>query len=96
MIRVVVALLPLASVPVLIHLIARGDVGLDGGEKGLVWVLPWTLWSLLYALSSLVLWRRGWPTGRATVWSSVVGLAGVLVAAALLALMGQLGVAGRF
>jgi ABC-type Fe3+ transport system permease subunit len=82
-VRLVVILLPLASVPLLAHLIAAGRIDLGGGEKDLV-------------ISSCVLWRRGWPALRSTVWSAVVGLLGVLVAATILAVFGQLGVAGRF
>jgi hypothetical protein len=94
--RAVVALLPLALVPVLVHLIANGGLDLGGGETDLVWVLVWLLWSVLFAISSLVLWHRGWPVARSVVRSMLVGLAGVLMAAILLALFGQLGVAGRF
>ena len=94
--RFATALLPVALVPVLVRLIAGGQLDLGGGEKDLVWVLPWLLWSLLFAASSLVLWRRGWSLPRSTVRSAVVGLAGVLLAALLLAAFGQLGVGGRF
>ena len=96
LLRVVVALLPLASVPALVHLIASGRLDLGGGEKDLVWVLSWLLWSLLFALNSFGFWRRGWPALRSSAWSAVVGLVGLLLAAALLAAFGQLGVAGRF
>ena len=96
LVRLVVALLPLACVPLLVHLIAGGQIDFGGGEKDLVWVLPWLLWSLLFGISSCVLWYRGWPALRSTVWSAIVGVAGVLVAAAILMMFGQLGVAGRF
>ena len=95
-VRLVVALLPLACAPLLVYLIGNGHISFGGGEKDLVWVLPWLLWSLLFGLSSLVLWYRGWPTMRSAVWSAGVGLVGVIVAAAILAVFGQLGVAGRF
>jgi hypothetical protein len=96
MTRVAIALLPLAFVPVLIYLLADSGIRTGGGEKILVWVLPWTLWSLLFGVGSLMFWRRGWPLGRATIWSAAAGLVGILLAAALLAVLGQLGVAGRF
>jgi hypothetical protein len=95
-VRLVVILLPLASVPLLAHLIAAGRIDLGGGEKDLVWVLPWLLWSVLSGISSSVLWRRGRSLSRSTAWSALVGLLGVLVAATILAAFGQLGVAGRF
>jgi hypothetical protein len=94
--RVAIALLPLCLAPLLVHLIGDGVIDLGGGEKDLVWVLPWTLWSLLFAIASLVLWRRGWPLSRATSWAAIAGVAGVLLAALALAATGQLGVGGLF
>ena len=51
-VRIGTALLPLALVPLLTDAIARGSLDLGGGEKDLVWVLPWTLWSLLFAVTA--------------------------------------------
>ena len=62
--RIATALLPLALVPVLVHLIASGQLDLGGGEKDLVWVVPWLVWSLLFAASSFDLLRRGWSLSR--------------------------------
>jgi hypothetical protein len=94
--RVVLALLPLALVPVLMRLIANGRINFGGGEKDVVWALVWLLWSVLFGISSFVLWGRGWPVARSAVRSLVVGTIGVLVVLLCLALFGQLGVAGRF
>ena len=96
LVRITTALIPLALVPVLVNLIANGRIDLGGGEKDLVWILPWSLWSLLFAASAMVLWRRGWSLSRSLVRSAIIGFSGVLLAAALLALFSQLGVAGRF
>ena len=95
-VRTAVALLPLACAPLLVYLIGDGHISFGGGEKDLVWVLPWFLWSLLFGLTSLGLWYRGWPALRSTVWSVGAGFVGVIVAAAILAMFAQLGVAGRF
>ena len=94
--RVVIALGPLALVPVLAIVIANGHLDFGGGEADLVWMLVWFVWSVLFAISSFVLWRRGWSIGRSLGRSIFVGLVGLLLAAILLALVGQLGVAGRF
>jgi len=94
--RIGIALLPLALAPVLGYLIASGRLDLGGGEKDLVWVLPWLVWSILFAIGSFVLWRRGWTAVRSTVWSAAIALAGLLCGAALLAAFGKLGVGGRF
>ncbi|HUE83555.1 MAG TPA: hypothetical protein VMM84_15730 [Pyrinomonadaceae bacterium] len=94
--RIAIALLPLMFTPAIVHLIASGHFDLGGGEKDLVVVLPWLLWSFIFAITSLILWRRGWPVVRSTVWSTFAGLSGLLVTAVFLAFLGQLGVGGRF
>ena len=94
--RVVIALLPVAVAPVLVILIANGELDLGGGEKDLVWVLPWLLWSIIFAVSSFILWYRGWSLLRSSARSAAVGFGGVVIAALLLAVFGQLGIGGRF
>lgn len=94
--RIAIALLPLSFAPVIVHLIASGYFDLGRGEKDLVLVLPWLLWSFIFAIASLILWRRGWSVVRSSVWSAFAGLVGLLVTAVFLAFLGQLGVGGRF
>lgn len=94
--RVITALLPLGLVPVMVQLIGNGMINLGGGEKDLVWVIPWFVWSLIFGVASLFLWHRGWSLRHASVRSAIVGLAGVLLAALFLAAFGQLGIGGRF
>ena len=94
--RIAIALFPLALAPVLVRLVVDGQIDPGGGEKDLVWVLVWILWSVLFAISSFQLWRRRWSVARSVVRSALVGIVGVFLAAILLALFGQLGVAGRF
>ena len=95
-VRIATAFTPLALAPALGYLIAEGFVNLGGGEKDLLWMLPWLLWSLVFAVSALVLWRRGWSLRQALVRSAMVGFSVILLAAGLLAIFSQLGVAGRF
>jgi hypothetical protein len=94
--RTFLALAPLAASPVLLFAIAEGVLDLGGGEKDLLWLMPWLLWSVVYAVSSLLLWRRGWTIGRSVVRSGAVGLIAIAAAAVVLAAFGQLGIGGRF
>ena len=94
--RIVLALSPLLVTPVLLSLLAGGQLNLGGGEKDVILVVPWLFWSVVYAFSSFFLWGRGWATGRATGLSILVATAGVLVAGLILALIGNLGIGGRF
>lgn len=92
--RLILAFAPLALTPALVHLLADGDLDLGGGEKDLVLVLPWLLGSGLFAAASLLLWRRGWPLARASLGAAALAGAGILLAAALLAGLGLLGIRG--
>ena len=94
--RIATAILPLALAPLLLWLIAGGHVDLGGGEKDLIWILPWVLWSLVFAMSCLFLWHRGWPHSRSLLRSAIIGFGSVLLAGIVLAAFGQLGVAGLF
>jgi hypothetical protein len=89
-------LLPLVLTPVFGFLLAEGHLDLGGGEKDLIWVLPWALWALVYAISFLVLWARKWPLVRGVLRSSAIATLGILLVGLTLALLGQLGVGGRF
>ena len=93
--RLGLVLLPLALTPLLFVLIAEGVVNLGGGEKDLFVLLPWTLGAVLFAVSSLVLWRRGWSVARATGMAATVSLGVLACLFAVLAAVSLLGVAGR-
>ena len=95
-IRVLAALLPLAFTPVLGYLLADGYLNLGGGEKDILLVLPWGFFSLVYGSSCFFLWHRRWPPGRSILFSIIVAIAGLIVAGLALALIGQLGILGRF
>lgn len=94
--RLVIALTPLALSPLLAHAIAGGWLDFGGGEKGLAWLAPWVLWSSLFAGGFFVSWYRGRAVLRCTASAALIGLAGVLAAALMLASLGQLGIAGRY
>lgn len=73
--RTIAALVPLALTPVIFWLLADGYVNLGGGEKDIIAVFPWALWSIFYAVAFAVATRRrhkfgatllravGWATG---------------------------------
>ncbi|MGH9175129.1 MAG: hypothetical protein ACRD1H_12270 [Vicinamibacterales bacterium] len=94
--RVLTAILPLGLTPLLLYAIAEGHLSFGGGEKDLVLLLPWTLWSLVFAISAIVLWWRQWPHRRALQRSALIGLGVLVLVAVCLAAVGSLGVAGRF
>ena len=95
-VRIALSLLPLALTPVLGHLLAQGYINRGGGEKDIIVLVPWLLWSLFFAISCWVLWRRGLPTAPALWRSALIGVAGVAFLAVALAVLGQLGIGGLF
>ena len=93
--RILTAFLPLALTPVLFFALAEGWVNLGGGEKDILMLVPWLLWSLIFATTALTLWWRRWALTRSLVCSAPVGTAGLLIAAAVLVISSTPGVAGR-
>ena len=84
--KLVLCLGPLAVTPLLVLLIGEGYLNFGGGEKDLILVLPWLLWSLLYAIVFGVCWSRKLPLKR--ILSYAAGGATVFVILAWLALLG--------
>ena len=94
--RLTMTVLPLLLTPVLGYLLAQGYINLGGGEKDILVLLPWMAWSLVFAISSWVLWRRGYSVVRSSWRSALVGLAGLAVLGVTLTILGQLGIGGLF
>ena len=94
--RLVLSLGPLLLTPVLFYLLAEGHLNLGGGEKDILLLIPWIAWSLIYAVSFWVCWRKGYPPGRSAWRSALVGLVGLGVLGLALFLVGELGILGRF
>lgn len=75
MARFLISVLPLALTPLLGWLLAEGHLSLGGGEKDLILLLPWMVWSIMFAVAFLVNARKtksllsavlralGWATG---------------------------------
>ena len=50
--------MPLALTPLVALLIAEGYLNFGGGEKDLLLLIPWILWSLFYAIIFIILWVK--------------------------------------
>ncbi len=70
--RIPAALLPLVLTPLFVWLIGEGYLDFGGGEKDLIMVFPWLLWSIFFLVAFLVCWRRKVTFGRSLVLSVVV------------------------
>jgi hypothetical protein len=88
--RVALTLVPLALTPVFAYLLSHGDINLGGGEKDVIVLIPWLLWSLVFAVSSWLLWWRGHDLWASTRRSALAGLAGLAIAILALVAYGTL------
>ena len=93
--RVALSLVPLALTPVFAYLLSHGDVNLGGGEKDVIVLIPWLLWSLVFAVSSWVFWWRGLDLRISARRAALAGLAGLAIAVLALLLYGTLGLVRR-
>ena len=72
--RLSLSIAPLAVTPLLGSLIAAGHLNFGGGEKDILLLIPWLVWSAVYFVLFLIFWRRkfsiqkgcGYATGGAT------------------------------
>ncbi len=78
--RLLWMLSPLAVTPLLGWLIAEGWLNFGGGEKDLVLLIPWLIWSVCLLLIGAICWRRwqgfGPWAGRSLAWSFGISLLG--------------------
>lgn len=84
-IKLVPCVLPLSLTPVLGYLLAEGYFNLGSGCKDIFLVVPWFVWSVLYAAIFVVLWVKGRSLRKLTL-HSLVG-ATLIAAAAWLVLL---------
>ena len=56
--RLILCIIPLALTPLLALLIAEGHLNFGGGEKDLLLLIPWIIWSLIYAIIFIILWAK--------------------------------------
>ena len=63
--------MPISLTPFWGYLIADGYLNFGGGEKDLFLLIPWILWSLLYALIFIIAWIRRKKVKLMLLYSSV-------------------------
>lgn len=56
--RILIAFAPLAATPGLLWLIGEDLLSFGGGEKDVVVLIPWMLWSIAFAVAFLLETRR--------------------------------------
>jgi heme O synthase-like polyprenyltransferase len=56
--KLLVLITPLLLTPAFLFLIAEGILSFGAGEKDLVLVIPWFVWSVLFLIAGLTLWKK--------------------------------------
>ena len=84
--QAIIATVPLLLTPVLFYALAEGVLNLGGGEKDIIWVFPWLIWSVVFAISSYVFILKGYAISRWLRYSLLISIV-VMVALFLLALL---------
>lgn len=87
-VRLVIILLPLLFTPVLASGINNGVLNFGGGEKDIVLLVPWLLWSISYAVAGAVCWRRHLKPARSLMWAILWATAPVLALGFVFAFFG--------
>lgn len=77
--RLGVAFLPLLIAVLAAWAVAAGPVSLGGGEKDIILVFPAGIWSVFYAMASIVYWRRGASLATASKRSALFSTALLLL-----------------
>lgn len=96
LLRLFLSILPLAATPLLGFFIADGYLNFGGGEKDILLLIPWILWSLLYLIFFLASWWRKVSITRGLAYA-VGGATGFLAFVYVILLVwfsGWLGVKG--
>ncbi len=91
--RLILCILPLALTPLLGFLIADSYLNFGGGEKDLLLLIPWMIWSLVYFVLFLVFWRRKLSIKRGCGYAAA-GATWVLVVIYLVLLVWSGGILG--
>ena len=88
-----VATLPLLMTPVLFYVLAEGILNLGGGEKDIILVFPWLLWSTIFAICSYVFILKNYAIFNWACTSFAISLSVMLVLFILLYITSFLGIA---
>lgn len=69
--RLGVSVLPLLLTPLWGYLIADGYLNFGGGEKDVLLLIPWLVWSTFYLVISVVCWVKRVSISRGLAYATV-------------------------
>lgn len=78
-VRIVTAVAPLLLTPLVGALLESPNVSFGGGEKDIILIVPWAVWSAVFCVVALLMWRKQAPLGRSLAWSALAAIGGVVM-----------------
>ncbi|OFV99325.1 MAG: hypothetical protein A3F68_06860 [Acidobacteria bacterium RIFCSPLOWO2_12_FULL_54_10] len=81
-----ICLLPLLLTPAWVMLISEGYLNFGGGDKDIILLIPWLIWSLLFAIIFGIWWARG-KTAKQAIYGAAGGAAAIVILAWLVLLI---------
>ena len=92
-VQAIVATLPLLLTPVLFYVLAEGVLNLGGGEKDIILVLPWLVWSTIFAICSYVFILKSYTVLNWVCYSFAISISILLALFITLYITSFLGIA---
>ena len=72
--RIGIGIFPLALTPLLARLIADGYLNFGGGEKDLILLIPWVIWSALFLILFIITWIKKLSIKKGLIYSAGLSL----------------------
>ena len=93
--RTLTVIAPLGLTPLWAWLIAEDYLSFGGGEKDIVILIPWVLWSLIYAIVGVVMWVKRAALKRSILWSTGISTVVLLLIWVVLLVLSMGGMGSR-
>jgi hypothetical protein len=74
LIRIIIGIFPLALTPLLAFLISDGYLNFGGGEKDIILLIPWVIWSFLFLILFIITWIKKFSMKKSLIYSAAVSL----------------------
>ncbi len=91
--RLILSIAPLVLTTPLGYLIAEGYLNFGGGEKDLLLLIPWMVWSVVYFVLFLIFWKRKFSIQKGCGYAAG-GATGVLALIYVVMLVWSVGILG--
>ncbi len=77
--RTAICIFPFAVTPLLAYLIAEGLLNFGGGEKDLLLLIPWLIWSAIFLVVFIITWIKRLSIKMGIVYSVAISISAMLL-----------------